>query len=243
MTSPGPDPAPATAAGPAPVDGRPAVHHPVFARFWTRVGAPALRREGADPLRARLLEGLAGDVVEVGAGEGSNFGLYPGTVRRVLAVEPEAYLRQEAEQRARELADRADRAGPEITVVDGLAARLPVADGTVDAVVFCLVLCGLDPAPALAEATRVLRPGGEVRFLEHVEDPRPGARRRVQRLLDATVWPHLVGGCHLGRDTVGAVEAGGLEVVRLERLLLPEGSRGPAAPTVLGRAVVPDRPG
>ena len=211
------------------------MHHPVFARFWTRVGAPALRREGGDALRARLLEGLVGDVVEVGAGEGSSFGLYPGTVRRVLAVEPEAYLRSEAERRARNLAGRA---GPEIEVVDGVAARLPVDDGAVDAVVFCLVLCGLDPAPALAEAARVLRPGGEVRFLEHVQDPRPGARRRVQHVLDATVWPRLVGGCHLGRDTVGAIEASGLEVVRLERLLLPEGSRGPAAPAVLGRAVV-----
>jgi ubiquinone/menaquinone biosynthesis C-methylase UbiE len=99
----------------------------------------------------------------------------------VLAVEPEPRLREIA---ARAGAD----AAVDVEVADGLADRLPVADDSMDAAVFCLVLCSVpDPATALAEARRVLRPGGQLRLLEHVRaDGHPGWSR-AQRLLDATV--------------------------------------------------------
>src|SRR3712207_5165204 len=119
------------------------VHHPIFARFYERFVAA---REG-DEIRARrerLLSGLSGRVVEVGAGTGVTFPLYPPTVSEVVALEPEAHLRQIAEDAARS-------ASVPVTVRDGLAQRIPEADGTFDAVVVSLVLCSVpDQESALA---------------------------------------------------------------------------------------------
>jgi ubiquinone/menaquinone biosynthesis C-methylase UbiE len=204
-----------------------AVRHPLFARFYSRLVVPMIARSGGDDLRRRNLAGLSGTVVEVGAGEGANFGFYPDSVSRVVAVEPEAHLRALA----------ASRADERVELRDTLAQQLPVGDGEADAVVFSLVLCSVDQPSALAEARRVLRPGGELRFLEHVQAPEPGAARRLQALLDATVWPRLFGGCHCGRDTAGAIEAAGFTFTALERFRFPEGSRGPESAAILGRAV------
>lgn len=207
--------------------------NPVFARFYSRLVVPGMARGGGTELRRRLLTDLAGTVVEVGAGDGANFPYYPDEVDRVVAVEPEPYLRQRAFAAGAQ-------AGERFEVVDGDAARLPLADGEADAVVFCLVLCSVpDADAALAEARRVLRPGGELVLLEHVLDHEPGVVRRLQRGLDATVWPRLFGGCHLSRDTVAAVEGAGFEVHELDRFAFPEGSRMPMSPAILARA----RPG
>lgn len=203
------------------------IRHPLFARLYSAVVAPGMTRLGAEAYRAELLDGLSGTVVEVGAGDGANFTHYPTTVERVIAIEPEAYLRGKA----------AGRAGQRIEVREGTAAALPVPDGSADAVVFCLVLCSVsDVATALAEARRVLRPGGELRILEHVQSHEPGRMRGVQQALDATVWPRLFGGCHTGRDTVGAVESAGFGFTELRRFAFPEGSRSPVSPAVMGRA-------
>jgi hypothetical protein len=98
-----------------------------------------------------------------------------------------------------------------------------------------LVLCSVpDQGRALAEARRVLRPGGEVRFFEHVRSP--GGKARLQRLLDGLrVWPAFVGGCHCGRDTVGALEAAGLRIDAI-RTLDVGSSWLLTNPHVLGRA-------
>jgi ubiquinone/menaquinone biosynthesis C-methylase UbiE len=110
-------------------------------------------------------------------------------------------------------------------------------DGAADAVVFCLVLCSVeDPAAALGEARRVLRSGGRLVLLEHVQAHRPGVTRRVQAGLDATVWPYLFGGYHVGRDTVATVERAGFVFDELDRFAFPEGSRAPMSPAVLGIA-------
>lgn len=203
--------------------------HPVFARLYDRLAVPSLRSMGFDDLRRELLAGLTGTVVEVGAGEGSNLPLYPDAVTRVIAVEPEPHLRGKAEARARKLGDA------RVEVVDGDAARLPVATGEADAVVFCLVLCTLPVAEALAEARRVLRPEGEIRFLEHVVDPEPGWRRRLQRGADP-LWSRLAGGCHQGRDTVAALEAAGWQLHDVRCQVFPPGSRSLSAPLARGRA-------
>jgi ubiquinone/menaquinone biosynthesis C-methylase UbiE len=207
-----------------------AVHHPLFARCWTRLAA-AVEDRGAGEYRQRLLAGTAGRVIEVGAGTGANFAHYPRAVTEVLAVEPEPYLRVRA-------AAAAERAPVPVTVVDGVADRLPAADGSFDAAVASLVLCSVpDVAAALAELCRVLRPGGRLHFWEHVRaEGRAGAR--VQRLLDRTVWPALSGGCHTGRDTAAAVAAAGFAIERLERFRFPDAwLPSPTGPQILGVAV------
>ena len=83
----------------------------------------------------------------------------------------------------------------------------------------------------------MLRPGGELRFFEHVQAHEPGATRKIQRVLDATVWPRLFGGCHCGRDTAGAIADAGFTTTELERLTFPEGARGPEASVIIGSAV------
>jgi len=119
--------------------------HPWFARAWALAIGRFEPRELREQ-RSVLVEGLVGTVVEVGPGSGSTFPCYPPEVERVVAVEPEPYLRGVAEQAAAacEIA---------IDVVDGTADALPLADGTADAVVCSLVLCSVpDQAAALAEA-------------------------------------------------------------------------------------------
>jgi hypothetical protein len=84
-----------------------------------------------------------------------------------------------------------------------------------------------------------MRPGGQLRFLEHVRAATP-ALERVQRLLDATVWPIVSGGCHAGRDTVGAVAKAGFTIDRLERFRFPDGIIvTPTSPHILGVALRP----
>lgn len=205
------------------------VKHPLFARFyaWTSV---RMEEAGVAERRDQLLAGLTGRVVEVGAGNGLNFAHYPPGVTHVLAVEPEPHLRALAVAAAAEVPVPVD-------VVTGTADRLPAADGSADAAVAALVLCTVPDVPAaLAEIRRVLRPGGQLRFLEHVRADTPGLAR-TQRILDATVWPWFGGGCHTHRDTLAAIEAAGFTVERVERLRIPDTQVPmPASPHVLGAA-------
>lgn len=203
--------------------------HPVFARLYARV-RPQLDVQGAAGHRKRLLDGLAGEVLEVGAGDGGNFAHYPGDVTRVVAVEPEPYLRAKAERSAALTNVR-------VEVVNGTAERLPLVDGSVDAVVTSLVLCSVpDQTVALSEAFRVLRPGGELRFYEHVAAGN-GRVDAVQKVLDATIYPWFSGGCHLHRDTAAAITAAGFTITDLDRF---DFGPNPAAPHILGRAIRPE---
>ncbi|PAZ16461.1 SAM-dependent methyltransferase [Streptomyces sp. SA15] len=207
--------------------GRP---HPLFARFYAKVAGPALDKAGITQHRSRLLSGLTGEVIEIGAGNGLNFPHYPPQVTRVLAVEPEPRLRALAEQVA-------DTAPVPVEVTDGVAEQLPAEDASFDAVVVCLTLCSVaDAHAALTEIHRVLRPGGQLRFFEHVRADSP-AMRRVQRALDATVWPLLMGGCHTGRDTRSAIAAAGFTITSMEKFAFPETRLpSPAATHILGTA-------
>jgi ubiquinone/menaquinone biosynthesis C-methylase UbiE len=205
------------------------VHHPLFARIYTHVLA---RNEPAElrAYREELLADLSGRVVEVGAGAGANFPHYPPSVTEVVAVEPEAYLREQA-------VAAAPAAPVAVTVLDGIADALPLEDGSCDAAVACLVLCSVpDQASALAELRRVLKPGGELRFLEHVRGATP-RMARWQQVVDRTFWPRAFGGCHTARDTVGAIERAGFALER-HRDLQPESlpSFLPVYPQAIGVA-------
>lgn len=183
--------------------------HPWFARLYVRLSRAA-ERVGADAHRDRLLAGLHGRVLELGAGNGLNFKHYPDTVTDVLAVEPDDLLRAHAETAAEE-------ADVRIRVLAGHADALPVEDGSYDAVVASLVLCSVpDPSSALVALRGALRPGGELRFYEHV---RSDCRwiGRAEDLLDP-LWSRVAGGCHLNRDTLGAIRAAGFQVKDVEHI-------------------------
>jgi ubiquinone/menaquinone biosynthesis C-methylase UbiE len=201
--------------------------HPVFARLYPLISSSG-EESGAAEHRRLLLDGLAGRVIEIGAGHGLNFTHYPRTVTQVVAVEPEPHLRR--------LAGRAAARAPvPVEVRDGTAEALPAGDGEFDAAVASLVLCSVpDQQVALREIARVLRPGGELRFYEHVISNRPPTAR-VQRLLDATVYPFLAGGCHCARDTGAAIRQAGFEVQNEERIAFKP-HIGPAVPHILGSA-------
>ena len=190
-----------------------AVRHPIFARLFDRL----VRK--ADPQQAdhrrELLEGLSGRVIEVGAGNGINFANYPTTVTEVVAVEPEAYLRNKATEAA--------AAVPvPVAVVDGLADALPVESESFDAAIASLVLCSVDDqARALAEIARVLKPGGELRFYEHVLSQDAKVARLQNRI--EPVWRFCGGGCHPNRDTPAAIEAAGFTMERCRRFAFKPG--------------------
>jgi ubiquinone/menaquinone biosynthesis C-methylase UbiE len=201
------------------------VRHPIFARCYARVGH-LMDAEIADH-RRRLLAGLTGRVLEVGAGNGLNFQHYPAAVTEVLAIEPEPYLCRLALAAARQ-------APVPIRVVDGTGEALPALDRAVDVVVASLVLCTVtDLNQALAETRRVLRPGGKLRFYEHVRAEDPRLARWQDRL--ERPWGWLVGGCHPNRDTVAAINAAGLRLEQLDRFDL-QAMPPLARPHVLGLA-------
>ena len=160
------------------------------------------------PHRRRIVEDAAGDVLEIGAGTGFNFSFYRDA-KRVVAIEPGEPLRRRAERRAR-------TAPVPVEVRPGNAHNLEFPDASFDTVVFSLVLCSIpDPTRALAEARRVLRPGGEVRFYEHVRAEEPQLARRQDRW--ERPWKAFNQGCHPNRDSVAAIERAGFVMKDVER--------------------------
>jgi ubiquinone/menaquinone biosynthesis C-methylase UbiE len=206
------------------------------ARLYARQSEQA-ERIGLAARRAQLLEGLTGRVIEIGAGNGLNFAHYPASVTEVVAAEPERHLRALAERAARE-------APVPVTVVDTMAEKLSWPDEAFDAAVASLVLCSVrNVEAALAELHRVLRVNGELRFLEHIASPRR-ATRVVQRAADATVWPRVSGGCHLGRETDRLIEAAGFVIESCERFTFRIPPLDPPKTHILGVArTAPRAPG
>lgn len=200
--------------------------HPWFARVYEKISTAA-ERAGVGEHRDRLLAGLTGRVVEVGAGNGLNFAHYPDTVTEVLAVEPEDRLRQTAERAA-------SQARIPVRVLRGHADELPIEDGACDAAVVSLVLCSVpDQHRALSEIHRVLRPGGELRFYEHVRSD-VALFARMEDLV-SPLWSRALAGCHLNRDTAAAIAAAGFTIDTLDRFIFRP-SRFVAQAHILGRA-------
>jgi SAM-dependent methyltransferase len=208
---------------------RDSLDNPFFARLWTLLSGhepESLRR-----MRRENLAGLSGRVLEVGAGTGTNFMFYPATVTEVVAVEPERRLAALAR-------DAAATAPVPVTVSMGTVETYSEGE-PIDAVVCSLVLCSVEqPDDVLRQLLSLLRPGGELRYLEHVASS--GGRARLQRLADATVWPRLSGNCHTHRDTEVSIVGAGFRVDNARReWTLPAWVPMPVSEFAIGRAVKP----
>jgi SAM-dependent methyltransferase len=206
--------------------------NPFFAKLWTFLSNH--ETEEIQRLRTENLAGLAGRVLEVGAGTGTNFAYYPPAVTEVVAVEPEVRLAPQAQAAA-------ETAPVPVTVKAGTVERYlrEAADTPFDAVVCSLVLCSVDdPDTVLRQLFSLVRPGGELRFLEHVGSG--GFRGRLQKVADATVWPRLMGNCHTHRDTEASIAGAGFEVAEARReAAMPAWFPTPVAEYTIGRALKP----
>jgi len=168
--------------------------HRLFAALYDPVTRPFESRIAE---HREYLTQVEGDVLDLGAGTGANFPYFAEKDVSLRAVEPDPHMRKRAEERAEEH-------GVEVEIRPDVAESLSYEDGSFDYVVAGLVFCTIkDVDGALDEVARVLRPGGELRFLEHVGDD--GMRRRVQKTLNP-VWKRCAGGCNLNRDTLAVFE-------------------------------------
>ncbi len=172
------------------------------------LGMRAADRAGIRRSRARIAGRSRGDVLEIGVGTGSNFGVYPPTAT-IHAIDVSASALVLAGERA----DRHDR---DVHLHEGDAADLPFPDRSFDTVVATFVLCSVgDVDRTLRECRRVLRPGGTIRLLEHARADHP-AVASVQRRA-APAWARASGGCRLDHDVTGAVRDAGFDVLHERR--------------------------
>jgi ubiquinone/menaquinone biosynthesis C-methylase UbiE len=154
--------------------------------------------------RCTLVGGAFGRVVEIGAGTGLNVAHYPEEIAELVLIEPEPGMR-------RRLARRLERHGRVAQIIDAPAERLPLADASVDTVVSTLVLCTVnDPERALREIARVLRPDGQLLFIEHVRASSRFLAACQDNLLQP--WRRFAGGCLCNRPTVELMRACGFAV-------------------------------
>lgn len=205
------------------------INNPFFARLWMTISGhepESLRR-----LRVANLAGLTGRVLEVGAGTGTNFAHYPAGVTEVIALEPE--------RRLAEVARAAAAAAPVPVIVSTATIEEFGAEQSFDAVVCSLVLCSVDnPDGVVRQLYSMLKPGGELRYLEHVAGV--GLRATLQKVADATVWPRLLGNCHTHRNTEASIAAAGFSVDGSRReQTLPGWLPVPVSEFAIGRAVRP----
>src|ERR1700733_15399341 len=200
--------------------------NPFFARVWPV--AAAHETEAVRALRRENLAGLSGRVLDVGAGIGTNFPNYPAPVEQVIAMEPEPRLAARAWAAA--------AAAPVAVVLTNETVEGFSGGGLFDAGGCSLVFCSVrDPEMVLRRLYALLRPGGELRYLEHVASA--GMRGRLQRFADATVWPRFLGNCHTHRDTERAIIDAGFEVDTSRReWTLPAWSPMPVSELLVGRA-------
>lgn len=185
---------------------------------------------GMREIRHETLAVARGRTIDIGAGTGLNVDLYPDAVSDLVLAEPDEHM-------IKQLRAKLPEWGRGAEVVQAPADRLPFEDGSFDMAVFTLVLCTVpDPEAALKEAARVLKPGGELLFVEHVRSQEPGLARWQDRL--ERPWRFLGDGCHCNRDTVATIEASPFEIERVDRGELPK-SPPLVRPLVHGSASLP----
>jgi ubiquinone/menaquinone biosynthesis C-methylase UbiE len=185
---------------------------------------------GMREIRRETLSAARGRTIDIGAGTGINIGLYPDDLTELVLVEPDEHM-------LKRLRPKLAESGVGAEVVRAPADRLPFPDDTFDTAVFTLVLCTVpDSSAALAEAARVLKPGGKLLFAEHVRAEDPGLARWQDRL--ERPWHFFGDGCHCNRDTVATIEASPFEIEHVERGELPK-APPIVRPLVRGAASLP----
>lgn len=205
-----------------------------WARIFAALYEPFLwtgERTTLRRLRNLQLSRAYGRTLEIGAGTGLNLVHYPADLDELVLVEPDASMRAHL---ARAVAS-SDL--PLVQVLDGAAEQLPFPDGSLDTVISTLVLCTVDaPVLALREISRVLRPGGQLIFIEHVRSATPAAAHRQDLL--ARPWRQFARGCRCNQDTEQLISASGLVLGPVQRASW-RGMPGIVRPLVVGRATRP----
>ena len=200
----------------------------LFAMTYDRNMA-RVEKAGLRALRQSLLAAADGNVLEIGGGTGANLPFYRPEVESLTITEPETPMVRRLERRVREQA-------PQTKVLRAPAEDLPFADCTFDAVVSTLVLCGVSDQPrALRQLCRVLRPGGQLLFIEHV---RSDDARLAQRQDRMNWFNRLVVCCDCNRPTLTSIQEAGFTVVQVEHLTWQKVPSF-ASPLVAGRATAP----
>ena len=200
----------------------------LFALTYNRM-IEGTEKAGLGEIRARLLAGATGDVLEVGAGTGRNLAHYGAGVRTLTLTEPDTSM-------MRRLARTASRSDVPATVLRAPAEDLPFEDATFDTVVSGLVLCGVEDQPrAVREIRRVLRPGGRLLFIEHVRADDELLARKQDRMN----WLNrMVVCCDCNRPTLQTLQSRGFVIDELVEGELPK-SPSFARPLIVGRATRP----
>lgn len=199
-----------------------------FSALYDRAFA-ASEEAGLREMRGALLKQARGRVLELGAGTGLNMELYPHEgIDRLVLTEPDPHMFKQLRKRAKE-------GCPGAELLEAGAEALPVEDDSFDTVVVTLVLCTVPDQPAaLKEISRVLAPGGQLLFLEHVRSHDAGLAKWQDRLEGP--WKFLADGCRCNRDTVATIAAAGFTLEEVEHGELP--SVPPLVrPMVTGRGV------
>jgi len=185
----------------------------LFAAVYDR-GLKGTEEAGLQEMRRETLRAARGRTIDLGAGTGANLPLYPDAVTELVLAEPDPHMSKQLRQKLAQ----SDRSAE---LVEAPAEQLPFEDSSFDTAVFTLVLCTVpNPEAALAEAARILKPGGKLLFVEHVRANDPGLARWQDRL--EKPWRFIGDGCHCNRDTVASIEASPLTVERVERGRLPK---------------------
>jgi ubiquinone/menaquinone biosynthesis C-methylase UbiE len=172
-----------------------------------------MKQEVLRPIRQRLAGAAEGRVIEIGVGAGLNLPLYTNRVTAVMAIDPSPAMLAMAR-------DAVAKATVPVELGAGSAESIPADDASVDTVLSTWTLCSIpDVTRALAEARRVLKPGGRLLFGEHGLAPDASVRRWQHRL--TPIWKRCAGGCHLDRDIRALVEDAGLAIEHLDAGYLP----------------------
>lgn len=197
--------------------------HRWFAAMYDRITGPGERRL-LGKVRARILGDLQGRVLEIGVGTGASFEYYPSEAQ-ITGIEPDQYMLERARRRL------AGLGVANIELRQSPAELLPFEDASFDHVVSTLVLCTVRDQPrALAEARRVLKPDGTLRFLEHVRNDESGFWGTAQDVI-TPAWRWFAAGCHPNRRTQRGMETAGFRVEWIEQVHV-----APGMPAIYGVA-------